>query len=235
LGTYDNCGNLYGVDITNVIIGTIKNSTANYCNLPYSYNDYTYLSTTVTQGSSYPINVYSDDDELPVYWGIWVDWDNSGSFTDNANKFLVINNNKGGSLTGRGNIKVPTGATGGYHRMRIRASEATMALGDACSDLGWGEQEDYYLYIVEKQGINTIYNNITVNLYPNPVKKELSVEIANSHINRELEIFNNIGKVVYKSNITDKTIVNVSGFAEGIYIVRIFSDNSSFISKFVKL
>ena len=121
-GTYYFCGSDYGIDITNVTFGDINNSTIAYCNPPSNYNDYTYLSTGVTQGGYYPISISSDSASYYVYWGIWVDWNNSGSFTDNADKYTVINNIIGNTTTGSGTITVPAYATQGNHRMRIRAS-----------------------------------------------------------------------------------------------------------------
>jgi hypothetical protein len=88
-------------------------------------------------------------------------------------------------------------------------------------------------------GINTINNKtLSINLFPNPAKNELNIEINNTHKNQSrhygIEILNSIGKVLYKSNITDRKAVNVSGFAEGIYIVRLYSDDSSHTKMFIK-
>ena len=164
VGTYKYCGISMGSEIRNVTFGTINNAIPNSCNLPYSYNDFTGLSTAVSQGLTYPISVSSDFSSIPTYWGIWIDWDNSGSFTDNVNKYTVINNFSSGSLskTGTGIISVPSNATLGNHRMRIRAnSAADPGQSNVCSDYGYGEQQDYTVNVISQQATFKISGTVT--------------------------------------------------------------------------
>jgi hypothetical protein len=73
-----------------------------------------------------------------------------------------------------------------------------------------------------------------INIYPNPAKNELNILVTHSDNIKHFEILNSIGNIVYKSNITDKIVVNLSELAGGIYMVRLFSDQSTYNRMFVK-
>lgn len=75
-----------------------------------------------------------------------------------------------------------------------------------------------------------------ISLYPNPVKEKLNISFKNIDVNgATLNIYNISGQVVYSNNeINGKTEVNTSNLSEGVYIVKIISDNNQYVSKFVK-
>ncbi|OFX18958.1 MAG: hypothetical protein A2033_01385 [Bacteroidetes bacterium GWA2_31_9] len=75
-----------------------------------------------------------------------------------------------------------------------------------------------------------------ISLYPNPVKEKLNISFKNMDVNgATLNIYNISGQVVYSNNeINGKTEVNTSNLSEGVYIVKIISDNNQYVSKFIK-
>ncbi len=77
----------------------------------------------------------------------------------------------------------------------------------------------------------TVLNNLQ--LYPNPVSKELTIEIDNNNKYVDFEIINSIGQVVYKGNLQEKRTILTSGLTKGIYMVKIQTDKGSFSKKIV--
>ena len=81
-------------------------------------------------------------------------------------------------------------------------------------------------YLGESHGVD-------INIYPNPVTFKLTVEA--SQIINKWEIFNASGALVYSSNDScDKIEFKVSHLAPGTYMIRMTTDNSTLIRKFVK-
>ena len=94
------------------------------------------------------------------------------------------------------------------------------------------------IYIAEqKTTLSTKNNNFSSNLkfYPNPVSSILHIDVNNQDI-ESIEISNVLGKKVFgksERKIND-TNINVSSFANGIYLMKIKTSRSSFSKKFVK-
>ena len=86
-------------------------------------------------------------------------------------------------------------------------------------------------------GINLLPNasKPIVNVFPNPVTNELMIEIGEFNGRTGFEIVNSSGQSVLKGSLFDKTAVNVSNFASGIYFLKIEMGNSSEIKKIIKI
>jgi len=69
-------------------------------------------------------------------------------------------------------------------------------------------------------GIITINTN-GISIYPNPVPNELSIEIIDNKEKIDLVIFNSIGQVVFKGDFIEKTTVQTSNFAPGVYLIKL--------------
>ncbi|MEI6822410.1 MAG: T9SS type A sorting domain-containing protein [Bacteroidota bacterium] len=77
-------------------------------------------------------------------------------------------------------------------------------------------------------------NNISqIRVYPNPTKDNLTIE-TNSNTEQRLEIINLIGQTLYTNSINKKATINISAFANGVYILKLSSDKETVIKKFVK-
>ncbi len=70
-------------------------------------------------------------------------------------------------------------------------------------------------------GIEPNENNSTIIIYPNPVSDELIIEMKGNNEIVTFEILNTIGQSVLKGNMTYRTTVNTSGFAPGIYSIKL--------------
>ena len=70
-------------------------------------------------------------------------------------------------------------------------------------------------------------------IYPNPVRDILTIEVSEDI--DLVEVYNMQGALVYtQSNCTNRIEIQTAGLAEGIYFIRLNSDNISEIKKFVK-
>ncbi len=84
-----------------------------------------------------------------------------------------------------------------------------------------------YVEGIDEQG------NIMVSLFPNPAKTKLTIE-ASEPINT-LEIYSINGALIYKrSNCSDKIEINVGSYANGTYMIRLTTDSTVEIRRFVK-
>lgn len=74
-----------------------------------------------------------------------------------------------------------------------------------------------------RRGMETM----SVNIYPNPVSDQLSIEMGESYEKGEVRILNSIGQVVYEKTLENQIYFQVdsSPFAEGFYIVELKIDS----------
>jgi hypothetical protein len=103
---------------------------------------------------------------------------------------------------------------------------------------------DYYVIVTllecnsePSNEINVTISNIqtnetkVMNLYPNPVSKELIIEIKGNTEIEYFEIFNSLGQIVFKGEVLEKTQIQTSSFASGKYYVKLKNGN---ILEFIK-
>ena len=71
-------------------------------------------------------------------------------------------------------------------------------------------------------------------IYPNPVSNELVIELKGNKEKVNFEIINSIGQVVYKGNLTEKTVVQTTNFAQGVYIIKLDNNKTFEFRKIIK-
>ncbi|MCB9002059.1 MAG: leucine-rich repeat protein [Bacteroidales bacterium] len=91
--------------------------------------------------------------------------------------------------------------------------------------------------VTQAAGVDIINENIelgSINIYPNPVVNELTIEVKDNSQNVNFEIVDINGKVVCNGKVTEKTILSTSGFAPGMYILKLESLGKIKYEKIVK-
>jgi len=127
--------------ISNVTFGTINNNSTSSA----GYENFLTQSTNVIAGQTLPISVsisggFSSDQVL-----VWIDFNQDGDFTDAGENVYTSSQGVGPHV---GNITIPSTASIGSTRMRVRMHDA--ALGPnatSCGNSSYGQVEDYTVSI----------------------------------------------------------------------------------------
>ena len=97
-----------------------------------------------------------------------------------------------------------------------------------------------YIEVKEQQPLNINQTNESfTSIYPNPTEDILNIEISNAvKQGIEIEIFNTTGKVIYKKeykNIKTHFVeqLDLSGYAKGIYLVKVKQADRVYFGKVV--
>lgn len=140
--------------ITNVQLGSINQTTEG----SLGYEDFTNLSTDVTQGESYTLklapNVWGQ--YLTHNWKVYIDYNGDSDFTDAGEEVYdsgsVANN---GIIT---DITIPTSTTLGNTRMRVQMYYYYYPANNSCANFLYGEVEDYTVNIIDLKCNDGIQN-----------------------------------------------------------------------------
>ena len=73
-----------------------------------------------------------------------------------------------------------------------------------------------------------------VKVYPNPVTNELTIEMPGNNESVNFEIINSMGAVIYNGSFIQKTTIQTSGFAAGIYVIKFANANNFEFKKVIK-
>lgn len=84
-----------------------------------------------------------------------------------------------------------------------------------------------------KLGSTAIYENelSSVNIYPNPSTGQ--VHFVGADVNTQITITNAQGQMIYKGNISANTSLDLSSYAKGVYMIKLFNDDSMRIQKII--
>ncbi len=82
--------------------------------------------------------------------------------------------------------------------------------------------------------IELVADSKVIKVYPNPVSNELIIEIEGNSDKLDFEIFNAIGQVVFKGNFVERTTVQTSNFAHGVYLIKLENGKTVEFKKIIK-
>ncbi|MDT3740432.1 MAG: GEVED domain-containing protein [Candidatus Kapabacteria bacterium] len=106
--------------------------------------DYTAMSTTVLKGKSYTAEVYNPSPYSIDYVRLWIDFNQDYKFDTSTEEFTLSSTDGGSNFSG--SIAIPTSATDGATRMRVRMTYSVTP--QPCDKSDWGEVEDYTVIII---------------------------------------------------------------------------------------
>ena len=90
------------------------------------------------------------------------------------------------------------------------------------------------IIIITNVGVTENEINKDINVYPNPVSNELIIEIKGSTLSTDFEIVNTMGQVVFKGKMIEKTRVETSAFAPGVYMIKLENGKTLEFKKIIK-
>ncbi len=185
IGTYSTAGCPYGLYIANVNFAGINNASGCNGNLPYCYTSYTNTTPAVVrQNNPYTMTITDLINPNTTAYGIYIDWNNNGSFADAGEYYAPPVIPPSTSTTTSMAINVPVGATLGNHRMRIRCA-ITSGPGPAgyCSALTYGEQEDYTVTVLPDTNMTYLSSTTTQTNTSNVFIPSVNTQIIGMTIN----------------------------------------------------
>jgi len=228
-----------GCDILDkVVFNTLSNINSgcngnvnNYINYP----DTGSATTTIYADSTYDLIIASGVGSGNHGAGLWFDFDHNGDFRG-ANEFFHISDSipelSSDFLT---SITIPSNAFG-TTRMKVRYvyNNAVTQTSD-CASYGYGETEDYSIYI-----LNNIVNidkvlSENVKVYPSPASNYLNISVGIVKGTIRISMFDQTGRLCYHSQ-TENTLsqINVSNFSSGIYFLKVETKEGIITKKVVK-
>ncbi|MEA3495659.1 MAG: T9SS type A sorting domain-containing protein [Bacteroidota bacterium] len=104
--------------------------------------------------------------------------------------------------------------------------------------LGCTGYDTIFITFEDCSGIDESIENLEVKIYPNPAKENIFVSISKQQTRIHLQLINPQGKNILEEDFeayNEKNIkeIDVSKLAKGIYFIKISSDNSVVLKKFV--
>jgi len=224
----------YGDYVSNLIFNTINNSSECGQN---GYSDFTNISTDLEINNSYDMTItvkYSEE-----YVMAWIDFNDNFVFEDSEK--IIPDTELGAGQEGAGtysktfSINIPQDALVGEHLMRIRTNWQD-PVPDACTDVEYGETEDYKVNIIDLAGIDILQDEeiMLQNIGPNHYLVSLKSEFMKDDMT--IEVYTVEGKrIVYHNlkNINGKYTydLDLRFVSKGVYLLKIGNNQVGKIKK----
>jgi PKD repeat protein len=129
-----------GFGITNVTFNTINNNSGDGVE---GYSDFTCSQTTLFEGQNYTLSIQTPAASTQNY-AAWIDFNNDGVLNDVTERVFTASSQQNTS----GNVSIPVGAVLNTPlRMRVSADYDFSAPPTPCTDLDYGQAEDYTVII----------------------------------------------------------------------------------------
>lgn len=191
------------------------------------------------------IMICIDKNELVSSFGIVVTFFSDCGEEVTAFKSVTVNNQLGAApiITSNGNVLHSNASNfnqwysqNGKIRGATSQDYVPLSSGDyfVKTTLGTCGSEASNVIRVVVTGIDEFNNKRTIKVYPNPVANELFIEMEGSQVEQSFEVVNSNGQTVFKGCIFDRTIVQMSSFSSGVYLVRFDDGETVEVKKIVK-
>lgn len=180
--------------------------------------EWTYLHNLTVEPSGWKLTGICDNDLCRSEDGAWYTGNTEiGKKFDNTHNMLL-----------ELNVFAPTNGLDGVGTYHVEVKTAN--------------QTDTAVFILTKTplGISkTLINNKSVAIYPNPATDVLNIYTDNKLKVNQISVYNLIGKEMItqdRSSNQEVTTLNISEFAQGIYIIRFNDENGNVVAtrKFTK-
>jgi len=215
--------------IKRVVFGTIDNSSTGTA----GYEDFTNISTEVTEGNQYAITITPawTSTAYPEGYAVFIDWNGDGDFDDANEKPVSISATTTTPVTR--NITVPSNINFD-NPLLMRVSMKYNSIPTGCESFTYGQVEDYTVIAKKKVlAVNDLSGKNQTMIYPNPVKDVLNIQSKESG-DFAFRIMNVTGQMVSAGKSADQKI-NVNQLSTGNYIIELTDKNGEkTVQKFIK-
>ena len=219
-------------------LGTINNTSGCGAN---GYNDFTNLSTSLSQGSSNNLTISTAYGSQHV--SVWIDLNNDFVFSNNervVNNFIVAPNQNAGTFTESTSLSLAANAALGEHLLRVRANYNAAVPDDSCQDTNFGEVEDYKVNItgsLSNDGFTFSKSDLKI-AYLEENQFQLVLETQEISDPLLITVHDIVGKRLVYHKIQNKNgsytyDLDMSYAPSGIYLIRIGNDKFGKIKKII--
>ena len=212
--------------ISNVTFADINNDSEGTA----GYEDFTAVEGNVTAGQTYDFSAsYTEGGYPSDQVTVWIDLNNDQDFDDEGEKVLELEPSVSPWV---GSITIPSTATAGKTRMRIRLQDYSIGgIESPCGNAGFGQVEDYTLNI-GTLAVSDVRKD-AVKVYPNPVIDVLNIDAADKV--KSVQVFDLTGKVVSSHTLNAvKNQINLNKLTPGVYVVTIVTEKGTQSVKIIK-
>ncbi|MCI1188683.1 M4 family metallopeptidase [Hymenobacter sp. DH14] len=206
------------------------------------YYDGTALNTSVAAGSSQTMTLSAgfSGSAYDENWGIYVDWNQNGTFETAERMDYGVVTASAGNLTST--WTVPTTAKNGKTRMRIVMTYGAATA--ACGSYTEGETEDYSITVtggtLTGSGVATLSGNSLGNavarnleVYPNPGTSIINLVMPSTSPIASVLVTDVRGARVAGA-VLNENALNISALAKGMYTLTVSDGQKVFHQRFVK-
>jgi len=213
--------------IQNVKLNTIDISSTGGA----GYEDFSYLSTDVTKGSSYTITItpFWSGTVYPMRYAVYADYNNNGVFTNTGETLWTQASTSNPTVSGT--FTIPTTATTGKVRLRVVMIYSSAPA--SCNSYSYGQTEDYTINIQDVLAVSDLSSDNKVSIYPNPVKDILNIKTKEAG-ESTYKIYNAAGQSVANGKSVENKI-DVNRLPSGNYVIELVNKKGEkSTQKFIK-
>ena len=224
----------FGTGVTSVSFNTLSNLTNTFVPASGFVDFRCSKNTLINASTSYELQViYQSIDDFSQHTGVWIDWDNSGTFEANERVLETnVETDNAGSHTFTTTVTPPANATlNTVLTMRVISNMNSSPV--VCNQNFAGRADDYGVYVSTTLG-NEAVSALQLKIYPNPVQDELTITLQNNAVISAYEIYDITGKRVMGSTQITSNRIQVSELSKGMYFMKIKAGNLEMVAKFIK-
>ncbi|MDQ0067398.1 M4 family metallopeptidase [Chryseobacterium lathyri] len=200
------------------------------------YENFTSVVGNVVKGNSYSISItpYWSSITYSEGYAVYIDYNGDGDFTDIGE--LAWSKTASTASPVSGNITIPSTAITGNTRMRV-IMKYNAVPSSSCGTFSYGQVEDYTLKITSTGTVSSLIaesstDNVTISVYPNPVKDVIKIK-SQSDSEFRYQLIDARGSVV-QSGETKSQSINVESLLQGVYILSLDNGKEKITQKIIK-
>ncbi len=195
------------------------------------YSDNTGMIVGLAPGSSNSVTLtpHFVNKTQREFWRIWIDFNADGDFDDTGEQVFTANN-KRSAVTGT--LSIPSDASG---QTRMRISMKNGGSPSPCETFSNGEVEDYTVDFGNMPASLIIGNNLDLNIYPNPARDVLNINLISNNETINIKVYNTLGRIIEEFNTDAKNAqIDLSNYPNGLYYIGADDGKQNTLKKFVK-
>jgi len=221
------CCGMYIKDVKTTGCISNFNNTTSFATASYANYTTTIIASQVRSGS---VNISCTSAGYGLDYNIYVDYNDNGVFDANE---LVLQMGSTVPGTVSGNFTVPATAPYGTHQMRVRGEYYTSGYPTGpCTQLQYGETEDYGLDVILFTGINELTTGNVFSIYPNPLTSSSILQLNAQVKDAEVIIYDMLGKELMRKKLTGSRMeIEKGSLPSGFYFVKLTSEDGQWVAK----